>query len=836
MSSPPNPLDSFRTFSYHHFLYASYNTESLRKLFSLEPGVRDVTGKVSSSRALQPLDSTFSDLAALYSTREKSFGLSGNTDIVLVINPLRDSDFTIESVSYTVLNQNDIINGAQLIKGELQLVIREAFGASFINYLKFLSDQVFESSWFGIAFALKTVIIGHTDDDQESYYAVKPKILQLANIDADYGEQGSAYTLSFYDMTMGMGVGDAHFGKINKSFPITATPSTLGKALEALERNLNEFSRAAQGHFRFKTPAGEEVSVGRPVRYQIWLDPSWRNLQLDDTHVGSDTLAAELNTGQALDKTCPVIAEEQRRQERQARNTASGAREAELKRVSEENAKKQARWKHYVSFMKPLAGKTATDDDPTNGLEGQRLVDAQCRWIEKWNRENPNDPVYGVPTRYTTADEERTKQQKAEAEAKASRVEEKKSVTIQTPPSVEIRTMIANILKRSSALKRDCSAALLDDFRAAEKALADAKASKAAKEVQDQAQARYDKISAELAKNPIKIYQIRTTITSDKESIVIHYDVIKKYLPHPGKRQQLVDLGGGATDPGLTTNGNSITFDYIFTGKNTDILQFDMKLNQAHVFLMNDQLVADRVANTTTPARGVDSAGNVRVENVQANGTTTNQVIVTNAKTGRQVKVIRRNDPILLPQELADEKIGYASFNQAAADAHKQYLQMFSRYCAMGALTASVQIRGNPYLLNACSTEIMPHDRNAYARLMDRRAELADRLFGTSKKISISELTAEERRALEELDMVNSPVFVKINVMMPADVSSSAVGTVSNLVESFSNQRFEPFWYTGNYWMHEIENVFDGEFKQTLKLMAYDIENVFNVETTIDKK
>jgi hypothetical protein len=255
MSYPANPLDKFQSYSYHHFLIAANNTESLRQIED---------NKIS-----------FSSLAKL-KHGEFVTAVDGKSKVVMVMNSAVDSKFYIESFDYTALFVGVQDSTAKLTQAtELNMVVKESTGATFINFLRRISDEYLETSYGSVCFLIKTFFVGHTTSGGATeMIETKPITLLLGNMDSQFDASGSTHALKFYGLTNGAPLKNDHLHYVNRNLNlITKENSILLKDLiEDLESKLNK-----QLDEQWKLVKIATGGNGRKVQYRFTIPENWSN-------------------------------------------------------------------------------------------------------------------------------------------------------------------------------------------------------------------------------------------------------------------------------------------------------------------------------------------------------------------------------------------------------------------------------------------------------------------------------------------------------------------------------------------------------------------------------
>lgn len=220
---------------------------------------------------------------------------------------------------------------------------------------------------------------------------------------------------------------------------------------------------------------------------------------------------------------------------------------------------------------------------------------------------------------------------------------------------------------------------------------------------------------------------------------------------------------------------NLLELDYMYTGHNTDVLDFDLNMEMGLALYQN-------LATTENLPTAGQSANGGEIPTELANKQPKN---VKNTFTGR----IRPGTPIFLSTIVKDEAIKHATNPKRAVS----YQEELNRHAALENIESVVKIHGNPGLLDAVN---LPPSQ-------------------------ISAATPIEDQPTYGLNVVGTPVFpyweslpaiVKINIKMPSVYYGGAQST---------NDYSEPFWYDGYFYCYAIEQMFDaGEFTQQLHLIS----------------
>ena len=252
-----------------------------------------------------------------------------------------------------------------------------------------------------------------------------------------------------------------------------------------------------------------------------------------------------------------------------------------------------------------------------------------------------------------------------------------------------------------------------------------------------------------------------------------------------------VDLGEDPTSVSSDrVKENTITFDYFFTGKNTDILEFDLKMDMGLAFLQT-------IGSQNTLGTGTYQISGTEVEDIVDGNNNNVKIAVPYENTSgggddpavgssgeKKKKVLVRNKTPIFP---ATNVSNVKTKNIRGAFDVELFNAYLSRHAALESIEATVTIHGNPYLMS--STNRRPSD-------VARRGN-------TSDEGDITNVMA---------NWENMPGLARVNIYMPETNDTPSDRDVFNRVR---------FWYDGYYYIYGIDHKFsDGVFKQDLHLLS----------------
>jgi len=264
-------------------------------------------------------------------------------------------------------------------------------------------------------------------------------------------------------------------------------------------------------------------------------------------------------------------------------------------------------------------------------------------------------------------------------------------------------------------------------------------------------------------KNSKYIYKIISTIRSTAKEYIVEYH-IKRFLQAESAYSQQEE--GGVITP---LPGQSIEFDYIFTGKNVDIKNFDIKMEMGMAFF--------QIAATTDNIPSNKSVGAGMASKTAKLGGSSS---VANAG-----KETRASTPLFLGSTLKRQQMRNTKRPIESAG----FQALLDRHASLENVSASMVIYGNPQLLDEMT--ILPSEINT---------ELAQ------TETPVEGQTINPR-------WMSSPTLIKVNIKMPVDTNDV-------------NTEYESFWYTGWYNLQVVENRFsEGEFTQELGMFSIPISD-----------
>jgi hypothetical protein len=226
-------------------------------------------------------------------------------------------------------------------------------------------------------------------------------------------------------------------------------------------------------------------------------------------------------------------------------------------------------------------------------------------------------------------------------------------------------------------------------------------------------------------------------------------------------------------DQNFVKEGNAMIFDYFFSGKNTDILDFNIQMQMGLMFFQ-----------TVSTAESILKSQGENELTSKSQGVGSNSAKSTNTKSGPRTKT-----PLLFSTIVKKPKQKNVAYPLASTD----FQSLLARHAAIEMLEAKIKIVGNPLLMNSMIQ--LPSD--------------------VIKGPNPSPRTGREEDIFN--DWTSTPSLVKVNIFMPSNDQDG----------DFAKR----FWYDGWYYVTGIEHMFSGgEFTQTIEMLSLPLEQYLTVD------
>lgn len=255
------------------------------------------------------------------------------------------------------------------------------------------------------------------------------------------------------------------------------------------------------------------------------------------------------------------------------------------------------------------------------------------------------------------------------------------------------------------------------------------------------------------------IFKITSSLESTPTEYVVTYH-IHRY------KMVTVAVDNTKDKPFVPDPGNLIEFDYVFSGKNIDIIDFDIKMELGLAFfqtIATSQNLTGQTESPTTAQRDVN--GN------------SGAIAGTQARSSTASPVLRKGTPLFLGGAVTNALYR----NKTNPVDTGNFQAMVARHAAIENIQCKMTIAGNPQLLDEMSAT--PED------FRNRQTE-----------------TPKEGQTIAPKWMT-VPAYVKVNIFMPSNTPG--------------NDYVDRFWYDGYYQILSVDNIFsNGEFIQEIEMFS----------------
>lgn len=243
-----NPLKQFRTYSCHHVLMISNTTDFLTKLgTSAGRGIEIYTPSTTANNNIKILD---------------------GAEYVVVVNTMVDSNISFPSIMLHSNMGGTVPSADQtthLISDNVDMVVREAFGSRFIEFILAACNQLRVSQTQAVC-VLKTIFVGHSDTgDVVTLSDYEPFPFALMSVTFSFSSSQTIYTLEAAPLTNGMGN--------LPTFAITGAPpfNVKGKTVKNFIDTYNQILSKHSANEQAKHD--KENRNNTSIRYVITISP-----------------------------------------------------------------------------------------------------------------------------------------------------------------------------------------------------------------------------------------------------------------------------------------------------------------------------------------------------------------------------------------------------------------------------------------------------------------------------------------------------------------------------------------------------------------------------------
>lgn len=348
----------------------------------------------------------------------------------------------------------------------------------------------------------------------------------------------------------------------------------------------------------------------------------------------------------------------------------------------------------------------------------------------------------------------------------------------------------------------------------------------------------------------ITFYKHVVGISSDEETVTVHVDVVPFEVPNlkpPSEKDSATSVSQHQNkfyteviDPVTKVKKrmpkNYFELDYIFTGKNTQVLNFDMKIQDLQFMLASNT----KVSEGELVSQVLDGQGDKEKEEAKA-------------KLSPKIKEIlssRQYDPLLIPTLTKEELSSFSAFTnfrnkeeqRETTAAVQQYARNLSAFYAISPVQISMTIKGNPLIMGKFSLPDMPPNistttnngageqatstsqtaKQEYRRQFEQKV-LNKKQSGIARGNSPGTFTVNV--PLGDDSFVSTPLFVKVNIKGPnVDfMDNSEIVTLDDAGKNLAPFATEVL-YDNYYVVFKVVNQIErGVFTQQLELWSHNV-------------
>lgn len=281
---------------------------------------------------------------------------------------------------------------------------------------------------------------------------------------------------------------------------------------------------------------------------------------------------------------------------------------------------------------------------------------------------------------------------------------------------------------------------------------------------------------------------VETKMDGDNKRTYVKYSVKRFMSPRGFNIQQLLKNGGDGSATSKALRENLIEFDYIFTGKNVDILEFNIQMNYGLSYL--------QMATTSNSFKQQFEAVASRSRHISVHS---------------DVAARGKGEPVPVPVFFSPQLKGLSLTNTADPGLSTQAGYNMAKHASLEVAEASVKIIGNPRLYSSVMATTHPANLGKQPPIGTVRSDAP----GAPKDTPTLEYS--DFKHWSQL-----PALAVINIKMPTHNDDVALlsGTKHG-DDKIPPDYAKNFWYGGYYYVYGIEHSFDnGEFTQQLLMVA----------------
>lgn len=285
-----NPLDDYRSYSYHFILTVSSTTEAYREMIGSGDTRAPLLDSVMGAKKLGD-----------------EFKI-GNQSAYLLVDTRRFSQYSITNVDADhIFGTGSRVNPTTPVS-TLDMIVKDTTGMSFFNTLMEVFKEKLQTTRSSAFFLLTIFFVGHKDDGTTETISTCFIPLILLSMGWEFTSSGSTYNMSFMEVESVPSRGSINdnmnsLGQIKsistEKSSVTAK-NTVGALCDTLEELLNRQSLSFyQRYVNSAAQSNSSGQYGKLVQYMITMSDEWRNFKVDAAARSKNTeqlFKAENNT------------------------------------------------------------------------------------------------------------------------------------------------------------------------------------------------------------------------------------------------------------------------------------------------------------------------------------------------------------------------------------------------------------------------------------------------------------------------------------------------------------------------------------------------------------
>lgn len=326
----------------------------------------------------------------------------------------------------------------------------------------------------------------------------------------------------------------------------------------------------------------------------------------------------------------------------------------------------------------------------------------------------------------------------------------------------------------------------------------------------------------------VTFYKFITSLTSDNDTVTVHVDVVEFVVPNKLSETKKVNAISKNESSLYRTHNNKkvpqnfVEFDYIFTGKNKDILSLDLKIENLEMLLLSNISVSSGKYFQTSDGGKIpdDKSKNPAPE----------------------IGIRKQFDPILMPISSAQEDKNFSDYSMPEKSekvsefiaTSQEYSRNLSNFYSASPITMAMTIKGNPHLLTKFNigtvmsniqntTNLSKNGANSSSNseaTSAYRKDLEERVlqqFPTGSKLK--EGSVSVNLPITKETYTTAPVFIKLNIKGP-NVDFRTNELINE--EQFASEALMDIYFTVFKITHIFEN---SSFTQDFELYSHNIQD-----------